>query len=316
MNPGAAINLTDQQGWCDVLFERRQAGPYNKQGVILGFLVPWKEKQLMRRKYWAALILMTWLMGLTVDALLAQGGDQPGADAGAQKSDAPMVADEKSQTLLDQWEEKEYFLAGDGIESGSLIMDCFSQSVFGRMSSRAQYLWKNGEGQLYWDDAQAGAMMERQGWSKEMLDFFFEGRSGDGNFDGCTLTAEDVGDRQVIHIEGPSQVRQLIFTPDGVLREVILEMPMEGDAEPLSMGLKLEYQRLNGHWMARSWTLEMALPEMGELVQTMQVDIGMEGRYHVMRQARSETFLEGVKVAQMVVRLGNWRLVSSKDADQ
>lgn len=263
----------------------------------------------MRRIQWAAGTLVVAFWGAICFSLGAQDAVVPtGEGTDVASTEAPMVADEVSRELLDQWEEKEYYLGRDGVNRGSLIMDCVTQSVFGRMSSRAQYIWEDGEGKLYWDDPQVGAMMERQGWSKDSLDYFFEGRSEDGNFGGCTLTAEVREGGTAVVVSGPTRVRELFFTSEGVLRKLSLEMPPGPGEQGLSMGFTLDYQRLNGHWIARGWTLEVELPEMGKLVQRTRVTVGREGRYHVIKQAQSETLLEGVKVAQMLVRFGNWRL--------
>ncbi|MDD8042392.1 MAG: hypothetical protein PHC78_01375 [Verrucomicrobiota bacterium] len=260
----------------------------------------------MRRTIRAVEFILGWYMSLAVGALVAQ--EAVGEGAADDPTKAPAIWDDTSSKLLGEWVKKEYSLAQDGVDAGSLIMDCQTQSFFGRLGSRAQYLWEHGKGELYWDDPQAGAMIERQGWSKDMLDFFFNGRTENVDFTGCTLKAEAVEDYTVIHVSGPSPIQEFHFSPEGVLTKVVVLTPEKDGIEPSLMELQLDYQRLNGYWMARQWTLEMDLPGMGKLVQTTRVGIGLEGPFHVMKEARVETLLDGTKVSQAYVRFGNWRL--------
>lgn len=214
-----------------------------------------------------------WMRRIAVCVLVSLG---MGAVTFGEEPERGVDWDEVSRSILERWEAREYRPVEAGLSGGSVVVEISVSGDRGQAEGVASYRWRRGDdpststSELKWDPKTLGAMLSREGWSKERFDGDYLHLNQRGRFHGCRLLGERGSDGKAkIELEGKSAsgLKELHFDESGILEKEIYEVRM-GSGKPSRFSLSPVYREIQGHLVKVSEVFRMKVGGFGSVEST------------------------------------------------
>lgn len=221
----------------------------------------------------------------------------------------PVEMDDLSRKTFDGYVSKLYRLGAAGVKTASYRLHLKVSAGTGPIEVTGEYRWDGKQGELTWSEPRRGALLGRQGFSREQFDKDFRGSSLLDMLVGTKLTATPGEDGAVIvTVNGETEqgFRSFLFGANGLIEKQVMRMrgSMGGQAD---LTIVPKYRQEGEKWLPTGRSFRVATPN-GELVQDVTVTYARVSGFWVRTRIEMKNTMGGKPAAGMVAEYSDWKL--------